>query len=127
MQRQHVQTLRSSLLGCSLDLPTPPRLTVVDGHGHRPTQRRQPPGSGDGMTPDVPIKRCGLVIRVSTDNQARNPEGSLTNQLQRLRAHIEYKTGVCGENWTEAEQYILPGVSGKNSFRSRQFQQLFAD
>lgn len=79
------------------------------------------------MTPDAPVKRCGLVIRVSTDGQARNPEGSLTNQLQRLRGHIDYKSNTCGENWLEAEQYILPGVSGKNSFRSKQFLQLFED
>jgi site-specific DNA recombinase len=68
-----------------------------------------------------------LIIRVSTDNQAKNPEGSRKNQLQRLRAHIGYKTNTRGENWLEAEQYILPGVSGKKSFHSKQFQQLFDD
>jgi site-specific DNA recombinase len=72
-------------------------------------------------------KRCGFVIRVSTDKQARNPEGSLTNQLQRLQAHIDYKNTACGENWVEAGRYILKGVSGKDSFRSNEFAQLFSD
>ena len=70
---------------------------------------------------------CALVIRVSTERQARNPEGSLKNQLQRLRAHIEYKTTACGEKWVEAERYILKAVSGKDSIRSREFARLFED
>ena len=73
------------------------------------------------------MKRCGLVIRVSTDRQARNKEGSLKNQLQRLGKHIEYKNVVCGENWTESGKYILKGVSGKDSFRSPEFARLFSD
>ncbi len=59
--------------------------------------------------------------------QARNPEGSLTNQLQRLEAHIEYKNNACGEKWVETGRYILKGVSGKDSFRSAEFAQLFKD
>ena len=73
------------------------------------------------------MKRCGLVIRVSTDRQASNPEGSLTNQLQKLRAHIEYKNTVGGEEWTEAGRYVLKAVSGKDSMRSKEFAQLFED
>jgi site-specific DNA recombinase len=72
-------------------------------------------------------KRCGFVIRVSTDKQARNPEGSLTNQLQRLQAHVEYKNTACDEHWVETGRYILKGVSGKDSVRSPEFAQLFAD
>ena len=56
---------------------------------------------------DKIMKKCGFVIRVSTDKQARNPEGSLTNQLQRLQAHIEYKKTACEEHWIEAGRYIL--------------------
>ena len=37
------------------------------------------------------MKKCGFIIRVSTDRQAKNKEGSLKNQLQRLQAHVEYK------------------------------------
>jgi site-specific DNA recombinase len=75
----------------------------------------------------APVKRVALVLRVSTDRQARNEEGSLKNQLQRLRQHIEYKNGVCGENWTEAGLYELKGISGKNSMRSQEFERLFND
>jgi site-specific DNA recombinase len=72
-------------------------------------------------------KQCGFVIRVSTDRQAANQEGSLKNQLQRLRAHVEYKNSACGENWTEAERYVLRAVSGKDSMRSKEFARLFED
>jgi site-specific DNA recombinase len=73
------------------------------------------------------MKQCGFVIRVSTDKQAANEEGSLKNQLQRLLAHIEYKNGACGENWVETEKYMLKAVSGKDSVGSREFATLFAD
>lgn len=73
------------------------------------------------------MKRVALVLRVSTDRQARNEEGSLKNQLQRLRQHMEYKSVACGEDWLEAGVYELKGVSGKNSMRSREFERLFAD
>ena len=73
------------------------------------------------------VKRAALVTRVSTDRQARNQEGSLVNQIQRLRQHIDYKTNACGENWTEAGVYELKGISGKNSMRSKEFERLFAD
>jgi site-specific DNA recombinase len=76
---------------------------------------------------EAPLKRVALVMRVSTDRQARNEEGSLKNQIQRLRQHIEYKSVTCGEDWTEAGVYELKGVSGKNSMRSREFERLFAD
>ena len=48
---------------------------------------------GNGQ-PDQ-VRRLALVIRVSTDRQAMTEEGSLKNQLQRLRAHIEYKMAPC--------------------------------
>lgn len=74
-----------------------------------------------------PVRRAGLVVRVSTDRQAMTEEGSLKNQLQRLRQHIEYKTTACGEEWREAEVYELRAVSGKDSLRSPEFQRLFVD
>ena len=72
-------------------------------------------------------KKVGLVVRVSTDRQAANDEGSLRNQLQRLRQHIEYKQAVAGEDWGEAAVYELRAISGKNSIRSEEFARLFAD
>ena len=65
------------------------------------------------------VKRVGLVVRVSTDRQAMNEEGSLKNQLQRLRAHIEYKRVAGGEQWQEQAVYELRAISGKDSMRSR--------
>jgi site-specific DNA recombinase len=76
---------------------------------------------------EQPVRRAGLVVRVSTDRQAMTEEGSLKNQLQRLRQHIEYKTTACGEEWRQAEVYELRAVSGKDSLRSPEFQRLFAD
>ncbi|MFQ6029239.1 MAG: recombinase family protein [Dehalococcoidia bacterium] len=80
---------------------------------------------GEGQSGQV--RRVALVVRVSTDRQAMTPEGSLKNQLQRLRAHIEYKTVACGEQWQETSVYELRAVSGKDSMRSQEFQQLFRD
>ncbi len=73
------------------------------------------------------VKNCGLIVRVSTEEQARNPEGSLTNQLQRLRAHLDYESRFGDEQWTEVDTYKLKGVSGKDSFRSKEFARLFED
>ena len=72
-------------------------------------------------------KKAGLVVRVSTDRQDANDEGSLKTQLQRLRRHIEYKREACGEAWVEAGVYELRAVSGKDSVRSPEFQRLYAD
>ena len=69
----------------------------------------------------------GLTTRVSLDEQARNSEGSLANQLQHLRAHIQYKKESGGEDWRESGVYELRGVSGKNSVRSQEFQRIFDD
>jgi DNA invertase Pin-like site-specific DNA recombinase len=71
--------------------------------------------------------RCGLVVRVSTAEQARNPEGSLTNQLQRLQAHIEYKNSTGDAFWVESRTYVLSGISGKHSVRSEEFVRLRED
>ncbi|MFH1038015.1 MAG: recombinase family protein [PVC group bacterium] len=83
--------------------------------------------TGTANNGDNKRKLCGLVIRVSTARQADNPEGSLKNQLQRLRAHIDYKNTACGEKWVESEKYVLEAVSGKDSIRSREFARLFDD
>src|SRR4051812_5368688 len=71
-------------------------------------------------------RRVGLVVRVSTDRQAANDEGSLKNQLLRLRAHLAYKQSA-GERWEETALYELKAVSGKHSLQSPEFQRLRAD
>lgn len=79
------------------------------------------------LTATNTVRRLGLVVRVSTDRQAMNDEGSLVNQLQRLRQHIAYKKEVGGEDWEEVALYELRAVSGKDSIRSKEFARLFAD
>ncbi len=73
------------------------------------------------------VRKVGLVVRVSTDMQAANPEGSLVTQLQRLRQQVAYKRDTIGEPWEEAAVYELRGVSGKDSVRSPEFLRLFED
>ena len=72
-------------------------------------------------------RRVGLVVRVSTERQAQNDEGSLTNQRQLLCQHIQYKREVSGENWEEVSLYELRAISGKDSLRSREMRVLFDD
>jgi site-specific DNA recombinase len=88
------------------------------------TKSRKQAGQKPG--PDT-IRFTALTTRVSTLRQAANDEGSLKNQLQRLRAHIQYKKSTCGEDWREAGIYELRGVSGKNSVRSPELQRLYND
>lgn len=38
-----------------------------------------------------PLHKIGIYIRVSTEEQASNPEGSIKSQEQRLRAHVDLK------------------------------------
>ncbi len=38
--------------------------------------------------------RIGLYLRVSTEEQAENPEGSIKNQEQRLREFVRLKNSV---------------------------------
>ncbi len=77
--------------------------------------------------PEAAPRRVGLVLRVSTDRQANTPEGSLVTQAQRLREHLAYRRETLGEAWEEAAVYELRAVSGKDSLRSPEFGQLFAD
>ena len=73
------------------------------------------------------MKKCGLIIRVSTEEQAMNKEGSLTNQPQMLRHHLDHMTRISGEPWVEARVYELKGISGKDSLRSKEFAPVFED
>ncbi len=60
--------------------------------------------------------KVGMYIRVSTEEQAENPEGSIKNQEHRLRDYIKQKNadGVFGDL---IEVYCDPGVSAKNMNR----------
>lgn len=43
------------------------------------------------QNPNKPFHKIGLYIRVSTEEQAENPEGSIKNQEERLRAAVQLK------------------------------------
>jgi site-specific DNA recombinase len=71
------------------------------------------------------MKRCGLYVRVSTDNQLRGPEGSLKSQMQRLREELAAKS-TAEDPWVETRQYVEEGYSGKNINRPK-FKELLRD
>lgn len=71
------------------------------------------------------IKRCGLYIRVSTDLQAKEIEGSLKTQRQRLEEElVRRSTADC--KWVAVKVYEEQGRSGKDTNRP-EFQQLLQD
>ena len=72
------------------------------------------------------IRTTLLVTRVSTSRQADNDEGSLKNQLQRLRSYMEYRNSS-SEDWREVKHIELRAISGKDSVRSQEFQPLYEE
>ena len=73
------------------------------------------------------VRLVAMVRRVSTDLQAVSDEGSLTTQLQRMRAHAAYQCETVGEQWQEVDLYDMQVTSGKDSLRSPEFQRLLGD
>lgn len=62
--------------------------------------------------------KIALYIRVSTEEQAENPEGSIRNQEERLRQAIGYKNTFA--NFGEIRGvYVDPGISAKNMRRPK--------
>ena len=60
--------------------------------------------------------KIALYIRVSTEEQAKNPEGSIRSQEQRLRQFIEFKNNE--ENFGEVVSvFVDKAKSGKNTKR----------
>jgi len=60
--------------------------------------------------------RVGIYLRVSTEEQAENPEGSIKNQEERLREFVKLKNMV--EPFGEVVKvYSDPGVSAKDMNR----------
>ena len=71
------------------------------------------------------IKRCGLYIRVSTDLQAKEIEGSLKTQRQRLEEELARRsTSEC--QWLAVKVYEERGRSGKDTNRP-EFQNMLQD
>jgi site-specific DNA recombinase len=72
------------------------------------------------MSPKVKDKtqsfKIALYIRVSTEEQAENPEGSIRNQEDRLRQAVAYKNSV--GNFGEIKGvFVDAGISAKNMKR----------
>lgn len=60
--------------------------------------------------------KIALYIRVSTEEQASNPEGSIKSQEQRLRHHVQFRNYE--EHWGEvADVFIDRAKSGKDTNR----------
>ena len=71
------------------------------------------------------IKRCGLYVRVSTDLQAKEIEGSLKTQRQRLEEELERRSSTdC--KWVAVKVYEERGRSGKDTNRP-EFQSMLQD
>jgi site-specific DNA recombinase len=60
--------------------------------------------------------KIGLYIRVSTEEQAENPEGSIRNQEQRLRDFVRLKN-MDGRFGDIVEVFSDPGISAKDMNR----------
>lgn len=71
------------------------------------------------------MKRVGLYVRVSTDLQAKEQEGSLKTQQQLLTEEVEKRNAQDGA-WAIAKTYIEKGVSGKD-VRRQKFQEMLRD
>jgi len=62
------------------------------------------------------LYRCGIYVRVSTEEQAENPEGSIKNQEQRLREFVKLKQLV-GSFGEVSAVFSDPGFSAKDMNR----------
>lgn len=72
-------------------------------------------------------RTVGFYIRVSTERQARETEGSLVSQKQRLEAEVARRNQGSGKRWGEvARIYIEEGRSGKDTNRP-EYQKMLRD
>ncbi|MCM2351838.1 MAG: recombinase family protein [Bacteriovoracaceae bacterium] len=60
--------------------------------------------------------KCALYVRVSTEEQAENPEGSIRNQEERLRQTVRYQQDM-GKSSDIAGVYVDAGLSAKDMNR----------
>ena len=73
------------------------------------------------------MRKVGLYCRVSTEEQAKNKEGSITSQLQRLKLKIEEKNRYDNNKWGKLVGiYKDEAFSGKNTDRP-EYQKLLDD
>ena len=76
-------------------------------------------------TPKTKAIRVGLYVRVSTEEQALNPEGSIKNQEERLLQAVKLKK-MDGQNVEVTKTYIDRAKSGKDTKR-RELQKMLGD
>jgi site-specific DNA recombinase len=70
------------------------------------------------LNPKTKNFKIALYIRVSTEEQAENPEGSIRNQEDRLRQAVEYKNR--NGNYGEIKGiFVDPGISAKDMKRPK--------
>jgi len=73
------------------------------------------------------MRKIGIYCRVSTEEQAKNKEGSITSQIQRLKLKVEEKNRYENNKWGELVGiYKDEAYSGKNTDRP-QYQRLLDD
>ena len=60
--------------------------------------------------------KIGIYVRVSTEEQAENPEGSIKNQEERLREFVKLKSVVAPFGEIK-EVFVDPGISAKDMNR----------
>ena len=71
------------------------------------------------------MRKIAVYCRVSTDEQARNKEGSITSQIQRLKLRIEEKNRSANKKWGKIVKiYKDEAYSGKNTDRPEFLQML---
>lgn len=64
------------------------------------------------------MRKVGIYCRVSTDEQAKNKEGSIKSQVQRLKLKIEEKNRYENNKWGKLVGiYKDEAYSGKNTDR----------
>ena len=73
------------------------------------------------------MKKVAIYCRVSTDEQAKNKEGSITSQVQRLEMKVNEKNCYENNKWGKIiDIYKDEAYSGKNTDRP-EFQRMLAD
>ena len=73
------------------------------------------------------MKKVAIYCRVSTEEQARNKEGSITSQIQRLQLKVDEKNIYTNIKWGKVINiYKDEACSGKNTNRP-EFQRMLSD
>ena len=73
------------------------------------------------------MRKIAIYCRVSTEEQAKNKEGSITSQIQRLKMKVDEKNNYEDGKWGKVVSiYQDAAYSGKNTDRP-EFQRMLAD